>query len=271
VAEETVQERLDGMDVHLRALSEGLFDMETLPGSLTLGDLRSRGTARIGVERNDNAPFHFWRGGRVDGLDADLAGEIGRAMGVRVESVPLEWGNGEPGTITGTWTAGAFEGFDFLATTATNTPERIDRVTFSESYFAGGQTVVVRADSGIGGLSDLRDRKVGVTRAATNESAAKAKLKYSRIVSHERWPDVVRALEAGGVDALVIETPVAWELVKAHRDFRCLDVLLNQEHFGVTLPRDVDGALKRLVDETVRRSREPLFRKWFPDQVRGNR
>jgi len=271
VAAETVEEGLAGMERYGREALELLFRPRTDAGCLSLADLRARGVARIGVEKHDVGVFHFWRGGVVEGFDVDLAREIARAMGVRLELIPLEWGNGEPGTITGTWTAGVFEGFDFLVTTATKLPERIERVTFSEWYFSGGQTVVAKRSSSITSLSDLRERKVGVVRGATNERAAKAKLRQSRIVSFERWPDVVRALQSDQVDALVIETPVAWELVRKNPELLYLETLLNQEHFGVTLPADVEGELRSLVDDVVRRNREPLFRKWFPDRVRDRR
>ena len=262
-AAEAIEERLQRVEKGSSSLGQTLFRLDHNP-SLSLEDLRRRGTARIGVEKNDVGVFHFWRGGRVEGFDADLATALCQAMGVRPELVPVPWGNGEPGTVTGTWTAGSFEGFDFLVTTATKLPERIERVTFSDSYFESGQMVVTRKETGILRLMDLKGRAVGVTRGATNEQAARGKLKHSQIVSFPSWPEVVRALESGAVDALVIDSPVAWELVKEHPGFDALEALLTREHFGVTLPRDVSWDLKELVDQVVRRERERLFRKWFP-------
>ena len=266
-ASETIQERLQRVEGSSSSLGETLFRLRRNP-SLSLEDLRRRGVARIGVEKNDVGVFHFWKGGRVEGFDPDLAAAVAQAAGVRLELVPLPWGNGEPGTVTGTWGSGSFEGFDFLVTTATKLPERIERVTFSDSYFSSGQMVVTRRETGIQRLMDLRGRKVGVTRGATNERAARAKLKQSQIVPFPSWPEVVRALEGGSVDALVIDSPVAWELVKEHRDFHALEALLTQEHFGITLPGDVAWDLKELVDRVVRQERDRLFRKWFPERAR---
>ena len=259
---ETIHQRLQGVEGASRTLTGQLFRQS--PGALSLEDLRCRGTIRMGIEQGDFGVFHFWRGGRVEGFDADLGLALAQAAGVRPEWVPIPWGNGEPGTITGTWSAGSFQGFDLLVTAVTKLPERIERVTLSDSYFESGQLVVVPRDRGLSSLLDLKERAVGVTRGATSEQAARGKLKHSRIVPLPSARDVEQALEAGKVDALVVDGPVAWGMTDRHPQWTYLETRLTQEHFGITLPRDVSWDLKELVDQVVRRERERLFRKWFP-------
>ena len=65
-------------------------------------------------------------------------------------------------------------------------------------------------------------------------------------------------------DALVVDGPVAWGMTDRHPQWTYLETRLTQEHFGITLPRDVSWDLKELVDQVVHREREHLFRKWFP-------
>jgi methyl-accepting chemotaxis protein len=268
--EEVLRERLEDLTEDLRSILRALLDARTGPASLGIGMIRARGELRVGIEHDDYGVFHFWRGDRVEGFDRDLAELLARDLGVPLRIVPLEWGNGgEPGTIAGTWTSGSFEGFDLVISAITKTPERIGRVAFSESYFAGGLTILVRADGGISGLADLRDRRIAVTLGATNEAVARRRLKEGRLLVLESTSDTIRALETGRAEALVIETPVARELLRTHPDFRRLEILLDQEHYGILLPRDAEGALIALADETVRRAREPLLRKWFPPEESG--
>ena len=260
---ETVHPRMKETGQTTRSLCEGLLRRSV--GGLGAEEIRRRGTVRLGIEGSDFGAFHFWRGGKVEGFDADLGDAVARALGVPVHWVPLPWGSGEPGSITGTWTVGSFEGFDFLVTAATKLPERIERVTFSDSYFESGQMVVVPRGGGIRSTRDLADRKVGVTRGATSEAAARSRLSRSRIVPLPSAREVEGALEAGSLDALVVDGPVAWEMVRRHPRWTTLEARLSQEHFGVTLPGDVAWDLKELVDRVVHQERDRLLRKWFPE------
>ncbi|MCX7828184.1 MAG: ABC transporter substrate-binding protein [Thermanaerothrix sp.] len=259
---------MDSIPISLREASEALWGFsdaaqEADLGNPSIGAIKERGELLLGIETDDFGKFHWWREGSPKGLDVELGEAIARRLGVRLRWVPMAWGSGEPGTITGTWNRGSFEGFDFLCSTATKLPERLKFCAFSKSYFRSGQSVLVPKDSPVDSLLDLKGLKVAVTRGATSEKAAREKLKGCEIVPFPTAVDEAKALQSGKVDALAVDRPVAWAFLEQHQEWRELNVSLSVENFGLVMPKTVSLALKALVDRVVLEERDSLFRKYF--------
>ncbi|EHM10853.1 methyl-accepting chemotaxis protein [Thermanaerovibrio velox DSM 12556] len=258
---DSVPSRLQGAEAALTRLHGSLGAQDG--GVPSIGSIKERGVLLLGIETDDFGKFHWWEGDSPRGLDVDLGEAIARRMGVGLKWVPMAWGSGEPGTITGTWTRGSFEGFDFLCSTATKLPERLKLCTFSRSYFQSGQSVVVPDSSPVESLLDLKGLKVAVTRGATSEKAAREKLKGSTIVPLPTAQDEAKALRKCEVDALVVDRPVAWAFLKENPGWRELNVSLSVENFGLVMPKGISTALKVLVDQVVLAERDNLRRKYF--------
>ena len=229
----------------------------------SLQEIRAQGELVVGIEDDTWGRFHIWEHGTVVGLEVDLAERIAAAAGIRLRVLPVPWGNGEAGTISGTWASGAWGDVDLLLAGITVDAERAQMVTFSEWYFSAGQTVLFRKALGARTTEDLAGRRVAFQGATTSEAVVRKAMARSIPVPFNTWSGSFSAFESGDVDAVVVDSPLAIQKVRENGDFQVLGVLLSRERYGAVLPKDVDPEFKKLVDQVIRQVREELFRKWF--------
>ncbi len=109
--------------------------------------------------------------------------------------------------------------FDFDINQISITPKRAERVDFSEPYYTAPQAVVALKDSpaaSAGSLAELKDAKLGVQVGTTSLDAADEVIQPSsqpQVFSDSN--DVVRAVEAERVEAIVVDLPTAFFLTAA--------------------------------------------------------
>lgn len=111
--------------------------------------------------------------------------------------------------------------FDMLAHQITSTPEREEKYLFSEPYFFGELTFIVRAGNDtIKSLEDLRGKKlggvVGSNQAYRIEKFAKSRADWDiKLVHYKNYGALFLALHNGQIDALLDGFIVAEEYAKA--------------------------------------------------------
>jgi methyl-accepting chemotaxis protein len=231
-------------------------------GVRTLATIVKSGVLRVGMDDSNWGLFHFWKSGKPEGMDVDMAQAIAASAGIPLRIVPLRWGNGENGTISGMWNTGSWPECDLIVSPLTKTPERASRVTFSRSYFASGQTLVAlqnRKDA----TSPLSKGRIGTLEGKTGTAVAQERFGASRLVLFPSWDSILGELTAGRIDAAVLETPVFREYSRRMPGLVQIGAHLAREHFGIVLPRRTDPELKGLVDAVVMKERERLSGKWF--------
>ena len=151
------------------------------------------------------------------------------------------------------------------------TDERKKAVDFSPSYYNPTQAVVVRKDSKFASAksaSDFKDAAVGAMVGTTSYDFAKEKLN-SNIQTFNDNAVLVQALDAGQIDALVVDTPTAVNIVESNqvKNAKVVGQIPGSEDpqgMGIVLPKDSkltakvsdalndlekDGTLKQLQDK----------------------
>jgi len=109
--------------------------------------------------------------------------------------------------------------FDFDINQISITPQRAKHVDFSNAYFTAPQAVVAPKGSPIAGaksLAELKTAKIGVQVGTTSLDAVTNSIQPSsqpQVFNDSN--DVVRALKAKRVDAIVVDLPTAFFLVGA--------------------------------------------------------
>ncbi|NLN06923.1 MAG: transporter substrate-binding domain-containing protein [Firmicutes bacterium] len=110
------------------------------------------------------APFEsISPSGEPEGFDMDLIRAIAAEMGFAVELINTNWDGIIPSLLSGA--------SDLVISAMTITPQRQEQVTFSDPYYEATQYVVVKEDSDIKKLSDLKGKTVGVQNATTGDIA----------------------------------------------------------------------------------------------------
>ncbi|MCL6270631.1 transporter substrate-binding domain-containing protein [Sansalvadorimonas sp. 2012CJ34-2] len=168
-----------------------------------LDKIIERGVIRIGFDTGYQ-PFEMVnKKGDYIGFDVDLAKQMAKAMGVKVEFVNTAWDGIIPALLT--------DKFDIIMAGMTVTPQRNLRVNFADPYIVIGQTVVLRKELAgkIKKPRDLNDAKykLAVKLGTTGHEAAKRYFPKAEIFEFETQDDAKLEVLNGKLDAFVYDLP----------------------------------------------------------------
>ena len=142
------------------------------------------------------APYEYYQGGEIVGVDIDIAKEIANYMGkklvvkdVAFDSIINELNSGKA---------------DFAAAGMSITPERLEEVDFSIQYVTSNQVVMVREDSNIT-MDKIDGKKIAVQLGNVADSYAGKNYKNSKIVRQKKYLTMVEDLKAGKVDLIIMD------------------------------------------------------------------
>lgn len=205
-------------------------------------------------------PYEFKEGDSFAGIDVEIAGKIAEKLGMTLEIKDVEFGSIIGGVQTGK--------FDIGMAGMTVTDERLKSVNFSDSYATGIQVVIVKEDSAIKSLDDLKgdgSMKFGVQQDTTgdiyaSDTVEKGGYGKDNVVRYKTGADAVQALKTGKVDAVIIDNEPAKNFVKANEGLSILNGDWVKENYAIAIAKDntellekVNGALKELIaDGTVK-------------------
>lgn len=195
------------------------------------------------------------------GFDIELIAAIGVELGRDVEIVVT----GFDALTSGT--AMAAGSCDLAISAMTITPERAEQIDFSAPYYEADQSLLVPNGSMIGSIADLTDGVVvGVQTGTTGEAYANENVPGAEIRAFESGGDLLTALAAGQVDAVLQDLPVNVEEA-AKGETTVVETYPTGEFYGIAFEQGselvgpVDEALATLrADGTY----DALFAKYFP-------
>lgn len=240
--------------------------MATLP---SLGDaggierVKKAGILRVGSDIT-YPPFEVMQAGKPSGFDVDMAQEIAKALGVKLEYVNTAW--------DGIFSALKAGKFDMLLSGISITEERMKSydLVFSEPYFLSGQGVGVRVgDTRIKKAADLKGRVVGVQINTTGQAAAEKTEGIKEIKKYEQLPEAYADLKAKRLDAVVADYPVI--VANAKEDGKFVPVkglqLGEPEKLGIPVRKE-DADLITVVNKTIADLKksgkyDQMRKKWF--------
>ncbi|HEX6585971.1 MAG TPA: ABC transporter substrate-binding protein [Solirubrobacterales bacterium] len=203
-------------------------------------------------------PFEIGQPPDISGYDIDVLNEIANRVGLSVtyQDTPFD-------TIFRDLAQGKF---DATAAATTITPEREQKVDFTDPYYGTDQALVVLPDSDIAAVDDLGGTTVGAQSGTTGEEYAEDETDASDVRGYPEGPDAINALKAGQVDAVVIDQGVADAAVAAG-GVKVATVIPTGEFYGFALQEDSD-ALREQMNEALKAMKEDgalndLYQKYF--------
>ena len=231
----------------------------------TLSDIRKKGEINIGL-LVDFPPYGTTNAqNQPDGYDADVARLLGKDLGVKANLVPVTGPNRIPYLLTGK--------VDALVASLAITPERAKQVTFSKPYSAATIVLYGSKKATIKGAPDLKNYKIGVARASTQDVAVTQMAPQGTEI--RRFDDDASAMQAlisGQVDAIGCSTTVAAQIAKRvpANTFEQKFVLRQQEMAVALRPSDAD-LLKAVNDFVVKNTGNgelnKLYHKWLESDL----
>jgi ABC-type amino acid transport substrate-binding protein len=248
-----------------RSTIVGLFALSALGFSFasatadTLAAIKEKGVMTVG-NSGSYPPFEFVADGKLTGFDVDLANELGRRMGVKIEWTMVD--------IKGIVASLVAKRTDILITALTRTPDRAKQILFSEPYYNAGIGAAVLVNSGIKTPEDLKGKTVGLQIGSSGERYAKSELK-DYVTSTKGYDDFVLAvndLKNKRVDAVINPLPTLRYNTKNDPSITITETW-NQSDVGINT-RLEDAALMEEINKNLAAMKADGFlaaldKKWF--------
>jgi polar amino acid transport system substrate-binding protein len=235
-------------------------------GTPQLKGLITPGTLTVGTELP--AP-PFWIGKDYDsltgGFEVDLSKEIGRRLDlnqVRYVEMPFS------GLVAGQQCP-----CDIDFSQVTITPERSKVVQFTEPYFDANQGVLARKGITVASVADAKKVRWGIQLNTTATGFLADKIQPdSEPRVYDRTVDAFAALNAGQIDAVMLDVPIVLGAVEAKqvKDAEVVGQFKTGEVYGAVVNRDsknleaFNTAIKSMVEDGTR---DKLFQQYFAEQA----
>lgn len=194
------------------------------PASTDAGSAAGTEVLRVGMECN-YAPFNWTTttetdttkpiegGDFADGYDVVIATKLAEATGKEVQIVKLDWDNLILSLKNNQ--------IDAIIAGMTDTPEREQEVAFTSPYYESEEVMIVKKDGKYAGATSIQDFS-GATVQGQMNTVYDEVIDQIEGVTHqpaaETFPAAIQALQAGAVDGVVSELPVANGVVAANSD-----------------------------------------------------
>lgn len=255
-------------------LDECVIDQGTQKPAEATGDTfetKEEGVLLVGSDTTF-PPFESVEDGQVVGFDVDLMEEIGERIG----DLEVEFQTAAFDTI---FTALAAGKFDVVISAVTIKEDRKKTVDFTDPYFVADQSLSVRrADRDeIGGIDDLEGKVVGVQSGTTGEDCAKNALKAKDLISdvraYDTAPEAFSDLQAGRIDAVLVDLPTAQQIVEKREGAVVVQVIRTSEEYGIAVDKK-NPNLREAINEALEEIRsdgtyERIFKEWLGTEPPG--
>ena len=173
--------------------------------------------------------------GSYTGFDLELAQKVCELEGWEFKAEPIDWDAKDAllnsGTISCIWNGFTIEG-------------RENGYAFTDPYMTNGQVVVVKADSDISSLEDLKGKVVLTQKGSAalevlNGDQAELADTFKELQTIGDYNNAFMQLESGQVDAVACDLSIAAYQMSAKPDaFKQLDEALSSENYGVGFAKD---------------------------------
>jgi polar amino acid transport system substrate-binding protein len=208
-------------------------------------------------------PFQFTEGGQTVGFDVDLVDLVAEELGVKQEIADTSFESIESGAALDTGQC------DLAAAAMTINDIRAKVMDFSDGYYDANQALLVKKDSGIEGLEDLRGKVLGVQLGTTGEQYAeehKDEFGYTT----RQFEDLAlleTAVKTGQITAGINDNSVLYDFVKSNPDVEVTTEFETGEEYGIAV-RKGNGALLAKVNEVLDAAKQDgrydeIYEKWF--------
>lgn len=231
------------------------------PTSTAASSSNSSDTLRVGMECN-YAPFNWstTKEGEYtqpissadycDGYDVVVAKNLADKIGKKVEIVKLDWDNLILSLNNNQ--------IDAVIAGMTATDERKQQVNFTDPYYVSEEVLIVKKDSQYTSAACLEDFKGATVQGQMNtiyDEVIDQIPGVNHMPAAETFPAAIQALQAGSVDAVTSELPVANGVISANPD---LAVVRFAEGKGFKADTSVSIAVRKNDDELLNALQDAL-------------
>ncbi len=219
---------------------------DALPSESAIARVMRDGRVRVGLLYN-RPPFGELNiRGEVSGYDADLARSMAEAWGVEFEPVQVTQQTALAMVKNGS--------VDMLLAAQVHRRELAFDVEFSETYFGGSQSILVREGDGAASPADMANRKIGVVLGTAAEGAvaewqARTGITFS-VQTYVTLDKAFSALVNSEVDGVVDSRVALTRIVPAPGIARIVEQGISPEPYAIVVRRQ-DVNWRNLINRTL--------------------
>ncbi len=203
---------------------------------------------------------------KIVGFDIDLAEEVCKRMGIKLETYSVNWDTKEQDLNAGT--------IDCIWNGLSVSDERKKQMLMSEPYMNNKMVFMVSKDSGIKSMDDLKGKKVAVQNGSTAQDILKGSDIAKDITMTELATNVeaMQQLDLKMVDAVFLDSVVAdYEITSTGKSFEVLADGLSEEQYAIGFKLGANELCKKIEDTLKEMKKdgkiEEISKKWFGSDV----
>jgi len=235
-------------------------------------DPMKRSVLYVGVTAN-YPPLVFKRNGTLQGIEVDMANDLGKVLKKRIVFREMPFGDLIPALQKGD--------IDIIMSGVSVTDARKRAVQFTQNYMRVGQMGIIRKDDVMqyGSPSSLYTKRmrVGFEADTTGEQFVRENLKYAELVplnSVKQGLDAVRKKE---IDVFIHDAPTAWRIAENKIDDTLMALYwpLTEEHLAWAVNQEHEMfivELDRVLTEWKRNGHlQNVLNRWIRVKIEVNR
>ncbi len=237
-------------------------------GSDLLNEIKTAGVIKVGL-MGTYAPYNFLNENKeIDGFDADVAKEVAKRLGVKVEFAPQEFSGLIPSLQAGK--------IDAIISQVTITDERKQQIDFTQPYITNEVKIIVKEDNdSITKLEDFKGKNIGVGLGTNDESYLRNDV-LPQVGNFEikTYDDVITSLQdlnAGRIDATINNLYALKPIVdKNGYKIKAVGDAIKSDQAGIAIrknnPEFLAALDQALTDMKADGTYNTIFQKWFGEE-----
>ena len=242
-------------------------NLSTKENKEDLERIKEKGTFILGLD--DSFPPMGYRdeNNEIVGFDIDIAKEVCKRLDVELIMQPISWDAKEQELNS--------YNIDCIWNGMSRTEERENIMSLSDSYMKNKMIFVVKEDSKINSLEDLKGKKIGVQSGSSAEEILEEADISKDIKEKVTYSDNIMAfmdMEANGIDAVFVDEILAnYYIASNNKNYRALEEALDEEEYAIGF-RKQDVGLTNQINEILKEMKEDgslgiISEKWFGKDV----
>ena len=203
----------------------------------------SREDKLIMVTEASFAPYEYYSDGKIVGVDVDIAKEIALELGkklvvkdVAFDSIIHEVKSGKA---------------DIGVAGISYSDERAKSVDFSNNYVSSKQIILVRYDSEISSVNDIKNKKIAVQLGSVADLYVSDEYNSKNIVRQKKYLAAIQDLKDKKVDCVVMDELPAKSIVLENSDIRILNEAIFEDNYGIIVDKgnsELLEVINRVID-----------------------
>ena len=232
----------------------------------SLKKVKDAGKLILGLDATFKPMGYTDENNEIVGFDIDVAEEVCKRLGVELVKQPINWD-----TLTTDLNVGKC---DCVWNGLSINEERQEKMNLSEPYMKNAMVFVVKGDSTVEKMADLKGKKISVQNGSSAQTILesceiKDDITISPIATNV---EALQQLELGVVDAVFLDEVVAdYEIKNSGKNYKKLAEGLEEEEYAIAFRKD-DQALLDAVQKTLSEMKADgklaeISTKWFGSDI----